>query len=168
MTFRHFVRDATIGLAAGYAGGRAMTPVTTKFYAMESTQSKDAEKKVSPGIAYDIAAKDLSGRIGITLDDKQAQRVGTYFHSGLALTGGEIYMLLRHRFGLNPLIAALAMSMTLWLGMDEGMTPAMGWSAPDPKYPIATHLRGLAGHLTLGFGTAVAAEVLHWLTGGGK
>jgi hypothetical protein len=52
--------------------------------------------------------------------------------------------------------------MALFLGIDEGLTPLMGWSAPASASPPATHLRGLIGHLSLGATITVAAELLRW------
>jgi hypothetical protein len=52
------------------------------------------------------------------------------------------------------------MSLGLWGGIDELLTPAMGWNAPSSAYPLSTHIRGLVGHLALGAATAVTAETL--------
>lgn len=41
------------------------------------------------------------------------------------------------------------------LVVDEGLSPALGYSAPNRAYPLVTHLRGLLAHLA--FGAAVAA-----------
>lgn len=158
------VTDVGIGLLGGYAGAKAMTPVTTKLSQLESEQDKQREKDVSPGVSYDVAAKRLAARAGIQLDERQTKQIGDYFHLGLGLTAGVVYMLLRRR-GMRPLPAALLTSTGLFLGMDEGLTPAMGWSAPDPKYPLFTHVRGLLGHLMLGATIVAVAEPLRKLLG---
>jgi len=38
------------------------------------------------------------------------------------------------------------------LVVDEGMTPLMGFSAPNRAYPLSTHLRGFAAHLAFRLG----------------
>ena len=43
----------------------------------------------------------------------------------------------------------------MWLLADEGMTPALGFSAPNRAYPLSTHVRALLAHLA--FGAVVAA-----------
>ena len=48
---------------------------------------------------------------------------------------------------------------------DEGMTPALGFSAPNRSYPLATHLRGFAAHLAFGLGVAAVTEAGWRLTG---
>jgi hypothetical protein len=49
--------------------------------------------------------------------------------------------------------------------LDEALTPAMGFSAPDRDYPMATHIRGFAAHLLFGAVIATAAELLFQVTG---
>jgi len=43
---------------------------------------------------------------------------------------------------------------------DEWMTPALGFSAPNRAYPLATHLRGVIAHLMFGLGVAATTEAL--------
>ena len=51
----------------------------------------------------------------------------------------------------------------------EGLTPLLGFSAPNRAYPLVTHLRGFAAHLAFGLGVAGTAEAVYWLgRGGGK
>jgi hypothetical protein len=47
--------------------------------------------------------------------------------------------------------------------VDEGMTPLLGFSAPNRDYPLSTHIRGFAAHLAFGLGVAATAETLYWL-----
>ena len=55
------------------------------------------------------------------------------------------------------------------LVVDEGMTPLLGFSAPNRAYPLVTHLWGSAAHLAFGLGVAGSAEAIYWLgRGGGK
>lgn len=160
MDTRAVVQDMVIGLASGYAGSKVMSAVTTKLMGLESSEDREREKRVSPGVSYNIAAQQIAGQAGIHLDEKQAEKVGSVFHLGLALTVGELYVLLRRAAGIGSIPAALVVSVTLFAGVDEILTPAMDWSAPDTAYPLATHLRGLAGHLALGAGVMVAGELL--------
>ena len=51
------------------------------------------------------------------------------------------------------------------LMINEGLTPALGYSAPNRDYPVLTHVRGLAGHLVFGAVDAAAAEALSRLLG---
>jgi hypothetical protein len=157
------LKDVVIGAMSGYAGVQAMTRVTTRLQSMESPQDAEQEKRVSPGVAYTIAAKQLASRVGWELDDGQATQLGSVFHLGLGLAAGEIYLLLRRGFGWGPVLSGLVVASLLWGGVDEGLTPAVGWSAPNSAYPKSTHVRGAVGHLTLGAAVALTAELLAWL-----
>ncbi len=165
MSTDSFVRSAVIGALSGYVGVRAMSPVTTKVQELQSPSDAEREKSVSPGIAYTIAAKDLAVKAGMPLDEGQSRELGNMFHIGLGLVAGEIYMLLREGLEWSPPLAALIMGVLLWAGIDEGLTPAMGWSAQNSAYPLSTHVRGGIGHLTLAAATASVAELLRWLEG---
>lgn len=160
-----WLKGAVIGAISGYAGLEAMTPVTTKLQAMQSPQDAEQEKRVSPGVSYTVAAKSLASRAGRQLNDQQATQLGSVFHVGLGLAAGEMYMVLRRGFGWGPALSGLVVASLLWGGVDEGLTPAMGWSAPNSAYPMSTHVRGAVGHLTLGAVVALAAELLSWLQG---
>ena len=54
---------------------------------------------------------------------------------------------------------------SLSLVVDEGLTPALGLSASNRAYPLATHLRGFLAHLVWGAAAALAAEATYRLTG---
>jgi hypothetical protein len=162
MSTHPLVKNILIGVASGYAGLLAMDWVTTKLQETESEADKEQEKRVSKGVAFDVAAKDLSSRVGVQLDDKKAATVGSAFHTGLGLGAGILYVLLRDAAGMNPAASASLSAGTLFLGIDEGLNSAMGWSAPPTAYPASTHIRGAAGHATLGAVTATVAEFLRW------
>jgi hypothetical protein len=42
--------------------------------------------------------------------------------------------------------------------VDEGLTPLLGFSAPNRAYPLATHARGVAVHLVFGMAVAAVTE----------
>ncbi len=48
---------------------------------------------------------------------------------------------------------------TLSLVVDEGLNPLLGFTARPSAYPVATHLRGLAGHLVYGLALAGTTEL---------
>lgn len=59
--------------------------------------------------------------------------------------------------------AAFISGATMSLMIDEGLTPALGYSAPNRDYPVLTHVRGFAGHLVFGAVNAAVAEALYRL-----
>jgi hypothetical protein len=48
--------------------------------------------------------------------------------------------------------------------VDEGLTPALRFSAPNRAYPLATHLRGFVAHLAYGLTVAAVTETAWKLT----
>jgi len=156
----HVFRDTVIGLISGYAGVQAMDRVATAAYEFSSEADKEQEKRVSPGLAYEVAARDLATRAGITLSDGEASAVAQAFHIGLGLQEGLFYVALRRSTDVGAISAGQSSGLAVFLVIDEILTPAMGWSAPFSAYPRSTHVRGLIAHLVLGLTTAITAEIL--------
>ncbi len=68
---------------------------------------------------------------------------------------------------MRPLTAGALTGASLSLIVDEGLAPALGFSAPNLDYPALTHVRGLLNHLAYGAAVAVTAEALYRLTSTG-
>jgi len=99
------------------------------------------------------------------VEDRRLRPVAKAVHHGLGMAWGPIYCLLRRRGGMRPLGAGLVAGASLSIVVDEGLTPALGLSAPNRAYPAATHVRGLLAHLVWGAAAALAAEAIYRLTG---
>jgi len=153
--------DIAIGLIGGYVGTKVMAPVSMKLYELESEQARQQEERVRPGPPYEIAARKTTEMLGLHLSDTQVEMVGTLgFHYGLGMSWGVVYQVLRRTTGLPAPAAGLLMGAAMSLIVDEGMTPLLGFSAPNRDYPLVTHLRGVVAHLVYGLGTAAAAEAI--------
>lgn len=74
-----------------------------------------------------------------------------------------MYGFLRRCTDMGPVSAGLLSGAAMSLLVDEGITPLLGFSAPNRAYPLSTHLRGFGAHLTYGLGVAGTAEALSWL-----
>lgn len=148
------------GLIGGYIGTKVMEPAGAKLYELEPAADRKREDEVRPGSPSTIAARKAAARFGIALSDKRAERLGTLVHYGLGAGGGVLYVMLRRATGMHPLLAGLATGAVISLVIDEGLTPALGFSAPNDQYPAVTHARGFAAHLVYGLSLAVAAEAL--------
>jgi hypothetical protein len=155
MKISRALTDATLSVLAGYVGTKAMEPVSMKLYELEPEHVRQREDAARPGPPYQIAAEKISGALGIGLDDRQLQRASMALHYGLAIQWAPLYALLRRRADWSPVASGLATGTAMSVIADELMTPAFGFSAPNPAYPLATHARGVAAHLV--FGLAVAA-----------
>lgn len=161
------VADVGIGLAAGMVATRTSAPIQEFLYRLTPQSVKRRENRVRPGSPTENAAKKLAARTGAKLNDKQLKTASSAIHYGSGLPWGAVYSLLRRHSGMTPVGAALATAASMWLILDESLTPAMGFSAPDYEYPIGTHIRGLGTHLLFGAVAGAAAEALYRLTGTG-
>lgn len=120
-----------------------------------------------PGSPTELAAKKLAAGINLKLTDEQVQTAATAIHYGSGMPWGVIYAFLRRHSGMTPAGAALATGASMSLILDEALTPAMGFSAPNRDYPTATHVRGVVAHLAFGAMVAATAELLYRLTDSG-
>lgn len=148
----------TIGasLLSGYVATKAMEGVAMKLYKMEPDEVRNKEDEVRPGPPYNIAAKKTFSLLNIPLNEEQLKRAGMAFHYGLGIGWAPLYTILKNNSNFSSVLSGAITGASLSLIMDEGMTPALGLSAPNKKYPLTTHLRGFLAHLVYG---AVVAGV---------
>ncbi len=163
MPLQALVADLGVGLISGYVGTKVMEPVGSKLYELESEADRQQEDQVRPGPPYQIAAQKTAALLGLTLSEQQFEKAGLLFHYGLGMSWGPVYLLVRRMTHLHPLAAGLATGASMSLLVDEGLTPALGFSAPNSAYPPSTHVRGFVAHLAFGLGVAATAEALAWL-----
>ena len=164
MEIRKVVSDIGVGVIGGYVGTQLMERVSMKLYELESEEDREREEEVRPGPPFEVAAKKITGALGIELSEDQLQNLAMYgFHYGLGMGWGPTYTFLRRWTDLNPAAAGLLSGALMSLVVDEGVTPLFGFSAPNSEYPASTRLRGLAAHLAFGLGVAATAEAIYWL-----
>lgn len=149
------VQDAAATLLAGLGAAWVMNRTTTAFQARQSQESRRREREASGGVAYEVFVQRAAWLAGWRLDPRRAEGLGLAFHyaMGVALVPG--YVVLRRRVGLRPVPAGLVLGLSVSVLIDEVANPLVGSAAPPQAYPMATHLRGLAGHVV--YGLAVPA-----------
>lgn len=135
-----------------------MEPVSAKLYEWESAADRAREDAARPGPPYRFAAEKTTRLLGLTLSDPAMEKAALAFHYGLAASWAPVYPLLRRRAHLGPLGAGVATGASMSLLVDEGLTPLLGFSAPNRCYPLATHARGVAAHLVFGLAVAAVTE----------
>ncbi|MDK3258730.1 DUF1440 domain-containing protein [Blastococcus capsensis] len=165
MNTKDAVADAALVGVAGFGAAKVMSKATTLMYAQQTDEAKEQEKEESYGVAYNVAAKKAAGLAGKELSDDQASKAGNAIHYGLALGWVPVYMVLRRRFGMTPFGAGTAAGMSMAVLVDEIGNPLLGFTPPPQKYPLVSHLRGLAGHLVYGLAVAGLVEAGWKLTG---
>ncbi len=158
------VPDLAIGLTAGLFATALTGPIQSALYRLTPESVKRREEQVRPGSPTEVAAKRLAGSVDIQLSKTETSAAATAIHYGSGAPWGAAYTFLRRYSGMTPLGAALVSGASMSLILDEALTPAMGFSAPDREYPTLTHIRGFLAHLAFGAAAAVAAELLYRLT----
>jgi hypothetical protein len=166
---RELASDVTTGMIGGYVGTKVMERVAGKLYEWEPEEARRQEDEARPGDPPIVAARKTTQWLGLDLSEEQVEMLGMYlFHYGLGVSWGPPYTLLRRKTDLDPVSAGLLVGAVMSLLVDEGMTPLLGFSAPNRAYPLVTHLRGIAAHLAFGLGVAGTAEAIRWLGSNGS
>ena len=159
---RPLLVDVAVGLFAGLAA-TAVTDLAQEPLRRATPEGvKRREAQISPGPSSShVATRRIADRLGRPANDRRLQPVARAVHHGLGMAWGPVYCLLRRHGGMRPLAAGASLSLVV----DGGLTPALGLSAPNRTYPVATHVRGFLAHLVWGAAAALAAEALYRLTG---
>jgi uncharacterized membrane protein YagU involved in acid resistance len=166
MSTATLLRDAAIGAGAGLLGAKVMSPATSKLYEFQTEEAKKKETEASDGTAYNVAAKKTAGVVDVELSEQQAAKAGTTLHYALGMAWAPVYMWLRRSRGWSPWGAGMAAGASMYVLVDEVANPIFKFTPPPQKYPLVTHLRGLAGHFVYGLGLAAGVEAGWRLVGG--
>ncbi len=106
-----------------------------KLYELGSEEDRKREDEARPALRD--CGKKTTEAFGIELTEEQIQALATYgFHYGLGMGWGPTYAFLRRWTNLDPVSAGLLSGALMSLIVDEGMTPLLGFSAPNRDYPL--------------------------------
>jgi hypothetical protein len=158
MAVRAALGEIAIASAAGVLATKAMEQVGMQLYALEPEADRKREDEVRPGPPYRIAAQKMLGALGLRPTSDELERIGLIFHYGLGISWVPVHAVLRRALRISPILAGLISGATMSLLIDEGMTPMLGFSAPNNAYPRTTRLRGFASHLAFGLAVAAVTE----------
>lgn len=159
--------DLGVGLLAGLAATKVSEYGQEALWAVTPESIKKEEEHVRPGPPFRVAAEKTAALAELDLDEEQIDRAGLAFHYASGVAWGTVYCMMRRAAGMDSLGAGIATGTSMSIILDELITPAFGFSAPNREYPTATHLRGFVGHLLYGTALAVSAEVLYRLAESG-
>ena len=158
--------DVAVGISAGLLATWTTDLAQGPLRRTTPDRIKRREERVSPGPSSShVAARRIAEELGRPLDDRRVGAAAKAVHYGLGMAWGPVYGLLRRHGGLRPLGAGLVAGASLALIVDEGLTPALGFSAPNRDYPAVTHIRGFLAHLVWGAAAALTSEAMHRLSG---
>lgn len=158
MNAKDLIRDVVLVVGAGFGAVKVMGKVTTYLYEQQSEEAKQQEEAASYGVAYNVAAKKAAALIGRDLSQEEAGKIGTGIHYALALGWVPVYLVARRRMGISPFGAGAATGLSMSVLVDELGNPLLGLTPPPQKYPLVSHLRGVAGHLVYGLSVAAFVE----------
>lgn len=150
--------DLFSGSATGILATVAMGRATTVFYERQSASSRLREDQLREEQPTTALVKRAAEAAGSKLDDEQAERLGALVHYGMGGLAGSIAVLLRRR-GMGAMGAGVAAALAMWVAVDEGANYVLGLAAPATAWPLATHARGLVGHLVLGLTTGLGLAI---------
>lgn len=163
MKASHVALDVGVGLLAGLAATKVTEYAQQALWAATPEKTRQQEQRVRPGPPFRVAAEKTADLAGFDLDEREMQAAGMVFHYASGVGWGPVYCLMRRAAGMGSLGAGVAAGMSMSVILDELVTPALGFSAPNEDYPAAAHVRGLLGHLVYGLALAGTAEVLYRL-----
>jgi hypothetical protein len=146
--------DLVTGALVGYAASRTMDVATTAFHSRQDDASKRREHELAPGGVLLQLGRQLGAAVGRDLDDEAAGRVGFAIHRTFGIAYGILTTALVRR-GWSPWTAGCGVAAAAFVVVDEGS------SLPQlTAYPLASHLRGVVGHATLGVTTGALLSLL--------
>ncbi len=135
-----------------------MERISSWLYEREGDADREREDAARPGPPYRIAAQETTALMGPNLSETALDKAALVSHYGPGASWAPTYALLRRRTGLGPVAAGLTSGAAMSAIVDEGLTPALGCSAPNRAHPLATHVRGVVAHLVSGLAVAAVTE----------
>ena len=148
------LQTVVTGALVGYVAGRTMDVATTAFQARQSEASRRREQALSPGGVLRQLGRQVGAAVGRDLGDAAAERVGFAIHRSAGVAYGILTAALVER-GRSPWTAGFGVAGAAFVVVDEGSAlPQL------TAYPLASHLRGVVGHATLGATTGALLSLL--------
>ncbi len=118
--------------------------------AQNSEDSEDATMKAAGKLASILLGRELT--------KEEKERAGPVLHYAFGAFSGSAYGLLSEYLPAARLGFGAAFGAALFLIADELSVPALGLSRSPDKYPLSSHLYGLASHLVYGVSTEAVRD----------
>lgn len=143
---KRILKGAVAGLAGGLAGTYAMTEfqewwskASNKRNSAGSRSSEPATVKAAELISEKILHRRLLNR------DKD--RAGELVHYAFGTLNGAAYGALAEKSPIARAAGGTLFGAVLFVVADETLAPLLRFSRPPHKYPLRSHLYGLASHM---------------------
>ncbi len=151
------LKDIVYGICGGLVGTYAMDKVTTFLYNRESEEAKKEEARLMKEPAYNLLARKIAARKNIRLSPYEARKAGSAIHWLYGLLWGALYGAAQNRVSALSKAGGIPFGVMVFLIGDEAMNTVLGLAPPPQQFPLAVHLRGLAGHVVYSV-TATAVQ----------
>jgi uncharacterized membrane protein YagU involved in acid resistance len=150
------------GIIAGAIGAWVMDRVTWIPLDRQPMDTIEREKAARPdGLEVShLLGYRLAKAAGFPVEKKQPSTLGMFTHYMLGIGPAIVYAGLRERNLSLSADRGLLYGFTIFALWDEMASVATGIARPPQTYPWQAHMRGLIGHLALGFTTHVALTAL--------
>jgi hypothetical protein len=150
------------GAIAGGVGVWLMDRFTWFWYSNEDTHTLVQERIAQKEGRYapNAAGKHLTDTLGINLTQKQQYVTGRSIHYLMGTAPGALYALWRHRMKGLRYWRGPVYGVSLFITVDEIITPALGYASGPFSYPWQAHTRGFFAHLILGTATDIFLNLM--------
>lgn len=161
---RGFLTGAIAGLVASWTMNQfwvveAKLQKQTQSGSDEKNQQQQ-EQRASDNPTVKVAEAITRPLLGRELAQDEKKIAGSIVHYVFgALTGG-VYGMLNEVMPHAHAGFGTAYAAAVWLGVDEGIVPALKLSRPPTGYSLSQHLSGLGAHLVYGVTTEAVRRTL--------
>jgi hypothetical protein len=155
-------RDAIRGAVAGAAATWLMDLVTTRLYEGQPADVTRREEAAQPNGKSSVAnmVDRFESGTGVRIPANRRPLLENAVHYALGVVPAAVYGVVRRRLPLARAGEGAVFGLAVFALNDEYLSTRLGLAGPYTAYPAQTHLRGLAGHVTLGLGTETGIQLL--------
>ncbi len=140
--------SAAVGIAAGLFASFAMNTFQAICAAFDRTESRGGDRPEPATIKVAAAAfRMVSGK---AIPQAMRPLAGNAVHYSLGAALGVIYACIAAYVPLITIGAGSIYAVAIWLVLDEGALPALGFGDKWTSVPVGTHCYGLVSHLVFG------------------
>lgn len=152
-------RDLLQGALSGIVASGAMSMLMPVLTWLQPAAARERERQAAETNATIAAARRTARLLGFELPPEREALAGGVMHYAYGAGWGVAYALLRRRFARLGPWEGIAFGAALWLVSDEVLVTVLGLAPPPQRYPVSTHLRGLAAHVAYGAATDGAVRL---------
>jgi uncharacterized membrane protein YagU involved in acid resistance len=169
-------KAALAGLAGGLAGAFAMSQFSRRWGRLVPQGSGSPRRsRVIPfavrqrsgmGASRQEWDSTLNATVAVTrvlrmpLGAAQRERGAVAVHYTVGAALGGFYGVIREYFPDAAGAWGAAFGLTVWLVLEEGGMPLLGWTRPPLQYSLADHINALGEHVAYGVATEAVCRLL--------